>query len=140
MFCFYTKYYGKVIYSNSQLKWFIIFSIKYMIELRYVVRDTEKCSTPCTIFLSILLQNGIFLKTANGYYCFIVVLSNDYETNLHFIFVWTAELKISWNCPTFLVRNRPYDLSYYQMTMKQTFISYLFGLQNRKYHENVKLF
>ena len=57
----------------------------------YVVRDAEKSSTPRTIFLSILLQNGIFLKTANGYYCFIVVLSNDYETNLHFIFVWTAE-------------------------------------------------
>ena len=43
--------------------------------------------------LYFILQNGVFLKTANGYYCFIVVLSNDYETNLHFIFVWSLGLQ-----------------------------------------------
>ena len=64
--------------------------------------------TVFTFFLSILLQNDIFLKTKSGYYHFIVLLWDDYETNLHFIFVWTTEYKkITQKCPTFLVRHRP---------------------------------
>ena len=64
-----------------------------MIKLPYVVRDAEKSTTSRNIFLSILLQNGVFLKTTSGYYCFIVVLSNDYKTNLHIIFVWTLDCR-----------------------------------------------
>ena len=40
-------------------------------------------------------------------YCFMVVLWDDYETNLNFIFVWTTEWKITWKYHNFLVRNRP---------------------------------
>ena len=50
----------------------------------------------CTIFGSISLPNGISLKTTSGYIAIIViVLSDEYETNLHFIFVRTAEGKIT---------------------------------------------
>ena len=35
-------------------------------------------------FQPISLENGIFLKTASGYYCFIVVSKDDYETNFYF--------------------------------------------------------
>ena len=66
-------------------------------KLPYVVRDAEKCTTSGTIFLSILSQNGIFRKTVGGYYPFILVLSNDHETNLHFIFVLIAEYEITQN-------------------------------------------
>ena len=40
-------------------------------------------------------------------YCFIVVLEDNHETNFHFIFVWTIELKIIQKSQNFLVRNRP---------------------------------
>ena len=40
-------------------------------------------------------------------YYFIVVLESNNETNFHFIFVWTIELKIIEKLQNFLVRNCP---------------------------------
>ena len=81
-----------------------------MKKLSYVVWDTEIPSNSCTLFVSILLPNGISLKTTSGYIALIVVLWDEYETNLHFMFVWTAEWKITWKLPKFIVRNRPFTL------------------------------
>ena len=46
-----------------------------------------------------------FHKTTSGYIALIVVLCDEYETNLHFILVRTTEWKITWKLPIFLVRN-----------------------------------
>ena len=80
-------------------------------KLSYVVRDAEKPSKSCTFFVSISLPNGISLEMTGGYIAFIVVFCNEYETNLHFIFDWTTEWKITWKWPKFIVRNRPNALS-----------------------------
>ena len=49
------------------------------------------------------------------YNCFIVVLWHGCETNLHFIFVWTIEWKMTWKCHNFLIWNRPRALSLYKV-------------------------
>ena len=60
----------------------------------YVIQDAEKSPTPYNFLMSILLQNGISPKTNSGYICFMVVLWDDYETNINVMFVWTKEWKM----------------------------------------------
>ena len=97
---------------KAMVSWSDLFFLRKIDEkLSYVVRDAEKSSGPCTIFLSILLWNGVSLKTTSGYIAlYIVVLWDNYKTNLHFIFVWTTEWKITWKCQNFLayLYNRPF--------------------------------
>ena len=47
-------------------------------------------------YVSVSLLNGISIKMTSGYIALIVVLWDEYETNLHFMIVWTTEWKITW--------------------------------------------
>ena len=78
MFCFYTKYYGKVIYSNSQPEWFIIivWNTWYNCHMSY---GTQRNPPPHAPFFCLLYHKIVFFSRQS---VDIIALSNDYETNL----------------------------------------------------------
>ena len=84
MFCCHTKYYMTVIWSHSQLEWFILFLWNRW-KIVICLRDAKKTSTPQTFILSILLPTSVSSRQPVD----ILVLWANYETNLHFIFVWS---------------------------------------------------
>ena len=110
------KHYGKVKWSNSQLELLILFFCE--IEMKnwlYVVWDAENSSTPPppppharTFFPRIFHYTMAFpSRQPVDTLLYIVLLHvwDDYEKNLHFIFVWTTEWKIRLKCQHFLARN-----------------------------------
>ena len=81
--------------------------------------DNLKCLKRCA-FQCIKSQKMGFVKSKKVWnqikFCtltslFIVVLWDEYQTNLHFIFVWNTEWKITWKFSNFLVRNQPLPLA-----------------------------
>ena len=58
------------------------------------------------LFYVHLITKWCFPQDNQWIYSFIV-LWHDYETNLHFIFVWTSEWKITWKCQNMFSMESP---------------------------------
>ena len=63
------------------------------------------------LFFCLFYYEMAFTSSQPVYILLILVLWDDYETNLHLIFAWRSEEKNNMKCQNFLVRNHP--LVYY---------------------------